>query len=154
MKPPKRRSARTPRGSRLDAPRRSATERAADRALFEQELERLESQPPDKLDASEPDEARSTARGARFARRVARSEVDPEAVLDLHGLDRETAAARLRRFLSDARAETVLVVHGRGEGILAAVAIDQLDRHPRVAEHVVAPGRWGGAGARLARLRR
>jgi DNA mismatch repair protein MutS2 len=45
------------------------------------------------------------------------------------------------------------VVHGRGEQILAGVVARFLDRHPRVREHVEAPPRWGGAGARLVRLR-
>jgi DNA-nicking Smr family endonuclease len=48
----------------------------------------------------------------------------------------------------------VLVVHGRGQGILEAVVIGELDHHPLVTEHLRAPPRWGGAGARFVRLRR
>jgi DNA-nicking Smr family endonuclease len=82
-----------------------------------------------------------------------RGEVDPAARLDLHGLREEVAIDRLRRLLSASSGEVVLVIHGKGAGILRAAVIAELDRHPRVAEHVVAPRAMGGAGARLARLR-
>jgi DNA-nicking Smr family endonuclease len=88
----------------------------------------------------------------RRARR--RSEEEPPSALDLHGCDRVTAVERLTRFLA-ARppGTTALVVHGRGEQILAGVVTRFLDRHPRVLDHAEAPRRWGGAGARLVRLR-
>ena len=92
-------------------------------------------------------------RQARFAKRVARGDIEPAASVDLHGLDRDQAAARLRRFLSTAAGETVLVIHGRGAGIVRAAALAELDRHPRVAEHLPAPRHLGGDGARLVRLR-
>jgi DNA-nicking Smr family endonuclease len=137
--------------SRLDqVPRRDP---AADRALFEQALERLgiddiEKEPSDAAQRVEPE------RQARFAKRVTRGEVEPAAAVDLHGLDRDQASARLRRFLSTAAGETVLVIHGRGAGIVRAAALAELDRHPRVAEHLTAPRHLGGEGARLVRLRR
>ena len=143
---------------------RAGRDRAADRALFERALETLDHAsdesgrarlgygPAEEKDREVETSARVDRR-ARFARRVARDEVEPAAVLDLHGLDRATATDRLRRFLSTAPGEAVLVVHGRGLGILEAAAVAELDRHPRVGEHLPAPGRLGGSGARLARLR-
>jgi DNA-nicking Smr family endonuclease len=124
---------------------------AADRALFEQAVERLERGDIDKH--GEGGAGIEAGRRARFAKRVARGEVEPAASIDLHGLDREEAAARLRRFLSSAPGEAVLVIHGRSGGIVRAAAIAELERHPRVAEHVTAPRHLGGDGARLARLR-
>jgi DNA-nicking Smr family endonuclease len=136
--------------SHLDrAPRR---DHAADRALFEQALARLGAEDVEK---ESPDAAQraETERQARFAKRVTRGEIEPAASVDLHGLDRDQAAARLRRFLSAATGEAVLVIHGRGAGIVRAAALAELDRHPRVAEHVPAPRYLGGEGARLVRLR-
>jgi dsDNA-specific endonuclease/ATPase MutS2 len=132
-----------------------ARKRSADRALFEEAVERLRSTPPEKAETDET-VAPGAARRGRFTKRAARGELEPDAKIDLHGLDRDTATARLRSFLSSVggEAEVLLVVHGRGEGILAAAAVVELDQHPRVAEHLPAPGKWGGAGARLVRLRR
>ena len=125
---------------------------AADRALFEQALERLGA---DGVDKEGPDSARrlEPERQARFAKRVAACDSSPRRSVDLHGLDRDQAAALLRRFLSTAAGETVLVIHGRGAGIVRAAALAELDRHPRVAEHLPAPRHLGGEGARLVRLR-
>jgi DNA-nicking Smr family endonuclease len=135
-------------------------DREADRALFEQAVARLDRMPPDKAGLPAPGTGRGGAaasgRRARFSRRLARGEALPETRIDLHGLDRDTAAARLRSFLSAAErgVEVVLVVHGRGLGILAATVVTELDRHPRVVEHLEAPPQLGGAGVRLVRLRR
>ena len=131
------------------APRRDHT---ADRTLFEQAVERLDAGDIDKH-GDEGAEADSE-RQARFTKRVTRGEVEPAASIDLHGLDRDEAATRLRRFLSSAPGEAVLVIHGRGGGIVRAAAIAELERHPRVAEHLGAPRHLGGDGARLVRLRR
>ena len=131
------------------APRRDQT---ADRALFEQALERLEAGDIDKH--SDQGAGVHSERQARFSKRVTRGEVEPAAAIDLHRLDRDEAAARLRRFLSTAPGEAVLVIHGRSGGIVRAAALAELDRHPRVAEHLSAPRHLGGDGARLVRLRR
>jgi DNA-nicking Smr family endonuclease len=125
---------------------------AADRALFEQAVERLGAGDIDKRSGSEV--AVDSEHRARFARRISRGDFEPAASIDLHGLDREQASTRLRSFLSSASGEAVLVIHGRGEGIVRAAAIAELERHPRVAEHLSAPRQLGGDGARLVRLRR
>lgn len=93
---------------------------------------------------------------ARFARRVQKGEVEPANVLDLHGDDRTRALDRTRVFLdaeARARTEVVLVVHGKGSGVLAGEVLRLLDEHPLVVEHVVAPRALGGDGARVVRLR-
>jgi DNA-nicking Smr family endonuclease len=139
------------RSGRESERRAPSRDRAADRALFEQALERLEAGDIDKH--SDQGAGADSERQARFARRVARGEVEPAASIDLHGLDRDQAAARLRRFLTSAPGEAVLVIHGRSGGIVRAAAIAELDRHPRVAEHLPAPRHLGGEGARVVRLR-
>lgn len=101
------------------------------------------------------DEERRRAQ-ARLEKRVARDQVKPQAVLDLHGEDRLTAAARVRSFVGAARAhgqEHVLIVHGKGTGTLADVVSAVLDDDGGVAEHCAASPKLGGAGARVARLR-
>lgn len=93
---------------------------------------------------------------ARFARRVQKGEVEPANVLDLHGDDRTRALQRTSVFLdaeARARTEVVLVVHGKGSGVLAGEVLRLLDEHPLVVEHVVAPRALGGDGARVVRLR-
>lgn len=157
-----RRSPRQARGAREAAPPRDhraagppvpRRDPAADRALFEQALARLDLDADAKPFAPDDEEDRSPERRARFDKRLARGEVEPAATLDLHGLDREEATARLRSFLSAAPGEAVLIIHGRGLRILEAATIAELDRHPRVAEHLPAPRALGGHGARLVRLR-
>jgi DNA-nicking Smr family endonuclease len=128
-------------------------DREADRALFEQAVERLDKRSVEERRRESEGRAEQERR-ARFDKRVSRGEAEPEAHLDLHGFDRDEAATRLRRFLASVEGEVVLIVHGRGAGILRAAAIDVLDRHPRVAEHRAAPRNLGGEGARLVRLRR
>jgi DNA-nicking Smr family endonuclease len=120
--------------------------------LFEQALERLGADDIDK-ERPEASERLEPERQARFAKRVTRGEIEPAASVDLHGLDRDQAASRLRRFLSSAAGGVVLVIHGRGAGVVRAASLAELDRHPRVAEHVPAPRHLGGEGARLVRLR-
>ena len=135
--------------------RRASPDPSGDRALFEEAIERLGPVPPDKSGETDQERTAEAGRRARFTKRVARGDVEPEAVLDLHGLDRAAATDRLRRFLSSAHSEVkvILVVHGRGLGVLEQATVAELDRHPRVAEHVPAPPAFGGAGARLVRLR-
>jgi DNA-nicking Smr family endonuclease len=108
-----------------------------------------------------PARDRSTPPGAggsaRLERRLRAEDAIP-ARLDLHGCDRGVALERLRAFLGEvARCspppELVLVIHGKGERVLARTVRDALDADPRVAEHVAAPRRLGGEGARVARIR-
>jgi DNA-nicking Smr family endonuclease len=92
---------------------------------------------------------------ARLGKRLSRGEREPEAVLDLHGLDRRAAIAELDRFLREQRragATILLVVHGKGTEVLARAVGERLESHPAVAEHLRAPARLGGGGARVVRL--
>lgn len=58
----------------------------------------------------------------RTTQRLSRGQMEPEAVLDLHGHTRATAETRLGRFLHDGRAQglrLVLVITGKGDAPLA-----------------------------------
>jgi DNA-nicking Smr family endonuclease len=139
---------------RAAAERAAAERAAADRALFERALANLDASGPEGPGDRESAGEAENERRARFSRRVARGEVEPAARLDLHGLDRATAVDRLRRFLAAALpGEAVLVIHGKGRGILEAAVRAELEGNPRVAEHLTAPRGLGGTGARLVRLR-
>jgi hypothetical protein len=99
--------------------------------------------------------ARPPSRAARTTRAPARErETTRPPTIDLHGCDRITALDRLARFVAGLpRGAEALVVHGRGERILAAAVAAFLDRDARVLEYHEAPRRWGGGGARLVRMR-
>jgi DNA-nicking Smr family endonuclease len=127
----------------------------SDEALFLQALGEVRPEDVDKLKGNEESERQQAA--ARFARRVARGEVEPANTLDLHGDSRSKALSRTKAFLEAefrARTEVLLVVHGRGTGALAEEVAGLLNEHPAVAEHVAAPLSLGGEGARVVRLRR
>lgn len=128
--------------------------RIADRALFLQAVGELTP-----MDVTRGKPASTSGRPnsvARFATRVQRGDFQPQATIDLHGDSREQAETRLRNFLraeQQKRSETVLVVHGKGLGILATEVREVLDAEACVAEHVGAPPAWGGDGARVVRLK-
>lgn len=130
-------------------------EGTSDRALFLQAVGEVRREDMARLKGAEPAERK--AADARFARRVARGEVEPQNVLDLHGDIRTKALARTKAFVeaeAAARTTVVLVVHGRGTGVLAGEVMRLLDEHPAVVEHLTAPPALGGEGARVVRLRR
>lgn len=78
----------------------------------------------------------------------------PDYTIDLHGLPRKPALARLRGFVTEhRRADLLLVIHGKGRGILRHQVVRFLDAEPAVVEHLKAPARLGGGGARLVRMR-
>lgn len=126
----------------------------SDQALF---LQAIGEMSPDDVERMKPAGAvEKKPADARFARRVQKGEVQPENVIDLHGDDRVRALTRTRVFLeteANARTEVVLVVHGKGAGVLASEVVRLLDEHPLVVEHLVAPRDLGGEGARVVRLR-
>lgn len=130
------------------------TKQIADRALFLQAVGDLT---PLEVSRAKPQNAVDAEKtGARFRVRVQRGDFHPHASIDLHGDSREQAEKRLRTFLraeQHKRSEIVLVVHGKGLGILATEVRDVLDAEPSVAEHVPAPPAWGGEGARMVRLK-
>jgi hypothetical protein len=136
-----------------------ATPSGDERELFELAVEAIDPQAlrsafvgKGRDESAQRDEAARPA--PRGRQRGQRDEDAPRATLDLHGCDRASALERLARFLAaQPSGGTALVVHGRGEQVLAGVVARFLDRHPRVRENVEAPRRWGGAGARLVTMR-
>lgn len=80
-----------------------------------------------------------------------------DAKLDLHGLHAEQAVAYLLRFLEQERirnSKTLLVVHGKGQGILKQAVWSIIETHPFVDDFSVAPGKFGGHGAIIVRINR
>lgn len=132
----------------------AARKDVSDEALF---LQAVGEMSRDDVDRMKPSAAPRKPADARFARRVQKGEVQPENLLDLHGDDRTRALTRTRVFLeaeAGARTEVVLVVHGKGAGVLASEVVRLLDEHPLVVEHLVAPRELGGDGARVVRLKK
>lgn len=99
-------------------------------------------------------------------RRFVRGRMEIEAVLDLHGLAREDALVRLRRFLLECHGggmRCVLVITGKGlrggaeSGVLKRSLPEWVSSPPLsaiVLRHAPARGRDGGTGAFYVLLRR
>lgn len=84
-----------------------------------------------------------------------RSLVDAE--IDLHGMFAADAVNALFRFIDHEKrkgSRTLLVVHGKGSGILKDAVWSYLSTNPLVEDFLSAPGKLGGAGAILVRLKR
>jgi len=76
--------------------------------------------------------------------------------VDLHGLNRDQAAAIVVEFLNHCLARglrCVRIVHGKGLGILRAKLGKWLPRREEVLAYCQAPAREGGSGALLVLLR-
>ncbi len=76
--------------------------------------------------------------------------------VDLHGLNRDQAAAMVVEFLNHClarRLRCVRIVHGKGLGILKAKLGKWLPRREEVLAFCQAPAREGGAGALLVLLK-
>lgn len=100
----------------------------------------------------------------RVLRELRRSGIEPEAVIDLHGLAAEQAGREVGRFIRDSHRRgqrLLLVVHGKGThseggvGVLIDRAVQALTEGaaaPLVDAFVTAPARLGGTGALLVQL--
>lgn len=80
-----------------------------------------------------------------------------DAKIDLHGLHAEQAVTYLLRFLDQElqkNSRTLLIVHGKGQGILKKAVWSIIETHPMVDDFQVAPGKFGGHGAILVRIGR
>lgn len=133
----------------------------AERALFLNSLDALD-EIPDK-DARTP--APNRPLGSMRRRPVRRSQIEPDAVLDLHGMKAEEARHALGRFVQSARHRGdshVLVITGKGlrsEGGKSVLKLE-VERWIRragtsqVEAWSEAPRRLGGRGAYLLELRR
>jgi DNA mismatch repair protein MutS2 len=78
---------------------------------------------------------RNTIRKPATVRRTQRNAgTEADATLDLHGKTADEAIARLTSALNDSHINTLLVVHGKGEGILRRRTRAFLRSHPEVRE--------------------
>jgi DNA-nicking Smr family endonuclease len=99
-------------------------------------------------------EAEEELVSAAEKRRALRAKT-PDAVVDLHGLNRDEAWLRLSSFFASALqhgAEKVLIVHGKGnhsegEAVLKRTTREFVERCPYAGECGQADSRSGGAGA-------
>lgn len=90
-------------------------------------------------------------------RKYARKRDLIDAEIDLHGMYAEDAVTALLRFIDREKergSKTLLVVHGKGAGILKNAVWSIIDSHPHIDDHQVAPGKFGGQGAILVRINR
>ena len=111
-------------------------------------------------------EAKRKGASDRTLMMILRSELTPEARVDLHGLTRDAAMRVVRQFLKDARARsrlTLLLIHGKGAhseggiGVLEEACVEALTKGgsaPYVEAFATAPQKFGGRGAIVVRLRK
>lgn len=79
-----------------------------------------------------------------------------DATIDLHGLTRQAAQEAVRAFLehcSHNRFRTVLIIHGKGAGVLQAEVHELLEHTGQVTSFGYAQIRYGGSGATKVFLR-
>lgn len=80
-----------------------------------------------------------------------------DAVIDLHGMYAEDAVSALLHFIDrelNRGSKTILVIHGKGMGILKNAVTSIIDTHPNVSDYQIPAPKHGGRGALLVRLRR
>lgn len=88
---------------------------------------------------------------------VARRRDSIDACIDLHGLFAEEAVERLMKFISAEKARgsrLLLVVHGKGAGVLKNAVWSIAETSSLVDDFSVAPGKYGGHGAIFLRINR
>jgi DNA-nicking Smr family endonuclease len=91
------------------------------------------------------------------ARRILRGLEEPSVSCDLHGLDREQASQKVHIALSQCHqfdGQVLLIIHGKGQGLLREQVIADLNANVWVADHFVAPAHLGGEGARVIILKK
>jgi len=94
-------------------------------------------------------------------RKIGRGQLEPDAVLDLHGNNRQQALARLERFVAQARSDKWRVVriivgkglHSEGGDAVVGPAVERWLRDGPALEILKAPAHLGGGGALIAILR-
>ncbi|MCB9601758.1 MAG: Smr/MutS family protein [Sandaracinus sp.] len=111
-------------------------------------------------------EAKRKGASDRTLMMILRSELTPEARVDLHGLTRDAALKVVRQFVKDARSRarlTLLLIHGKGAhseggiGVLEEACVEALTKGgsaPYVEAFATAPQKFGGRGAIVVRLRK
>ena len=91
------------------------------------------------------------------AKRILKGLEEPSATCDLHGLDREQASQKMNMALSQCYQfgrQVLLIIHGKGLGLLRDQVVADLNANICVAEHFVAPAHLGGEGARVIILKK
>lgn len=91
-----------------------------------------------------------------LAGRLRRGELEPQVVLDLHGMtasEAKTQLAGLLDYCQQQQFNCACVVHGKGLGILARKVPNWLVQHPNVRAFHTAPKTWGKHGALLLLLK-
>lgn len=91
-----------------------------------------------------------------LAGRLRRGELEPQVVLDLHGMTAQqakTELAGLLNYCEQQQLNCACVVHGKGLGILARKVPNWLIQHPNVRAFHTAPRSWGKHGALLLLLK-
>ncbi|MEJ5183809.1 MAG: Smr/MutS family protein [Rectinemataceae bacterium] len=112
---------------------------------------------PDKDNDPAGDEQQS-GRGQSYARFKS---LEPQAILDLHGMGAQDARMAVRAFLARSAAaglEKVLIIHGKGnhsqqEAKLVGVVREELEHSVHAGAFGFADSRHGGRGATWARVR-
>ena len=87
-----------------------------------------------------------------LAKQLRRGDFPPELILDLHGLNKDTAKKELAALIHACKKQHVYcacVVHGIGEGILKHKVPHYLVQHPDIIAIHQAPLEYGGKGAVL-----
>lgn len=87
-----------------------------------------------------------------LAKQLRRGDYNPELILDLHGLNKETVKQELAALISACKKQHVAcacVVHGIGERVLKHKVPQYLVQHPDVIAMHQAPLEYGGKGALL-----
>lgn len=80
-------------------------------------------------------------------KRQARRRDKIDGALDLHGLFAEQAIERLLSFIAREKArgsKTLLIVHGKGSGVLKNAVWAIAETNPTIEDFQVAPGKYGG----------
>lgn len=117
-----------------------------DRSLFLAALGRMETAFEDEIPAEEP------ASAPRRMKQVRQGKLAPEAILDLHGLDRCQAREKVRHFLDDSAWQgkrTVMIITGRGAGSGGEAVLRQETENYLRREAAASVSEWGRAPARL-----
>lgn len=81
----------------------------------------------------------------------------PDATIDLHGMMVPDALKMLENFLQSELgrgSKTVLVIHGKGAGVLRDAVWSLIEKHAAVIDFQVPPAKLGGGGALIVRLNR
>ncbi|HEU5176994.1 MAG TPA: Smr/MutS family protein [Burkholderiales bacterium] len=105
-------------------------------------------------DGGEPLKFLRSGHSPDLLRRLRRGYWPVEDELDLHGLNRVQAARAISGFLDQAAGmRCVLIVHGRGLGVLRETLRATLPERAEVLAFVEAPPAQGGAGAALVLLK-